>query len=257
MRTYPLKFSTFPILLLLFFWQNLPAQEGPRQVQEIFLIGNSLTWDTLPPLLGEGVAWHVDCGKNLKYIYENPSEPCVKSSMIWTEALKTESYDILCVQPHFGTTLAEDVTVISAWLDLQPKAKLVIHTGWNRSADFEAVYHAKPDGDQMAHQPSYFEKLMAALQEKYPQREITTTRAIQVLNDVYQDIQRGQAPFEKFDEIYRDAIHLDNQTGRYLMHNLLRLSLGMECSDQGFQIEPEHKEYFHRKLDAVRDRQAK
>jgi hypothetical protein len=42
-----------------------PAPE-PSYSKKIFLIGNSLTWDTLPGLLDGDVQWHVDCGKNLK-----------------------------------------------------------------------------------------------------------------------------------------------------------------------------------------------
>lgn len=36
------------------------AQELPPT--RCYLIGNSLTWDTVPPLLSGDVQWHVDCG---------------------------------------------------------------------------------------------------------------------------------------------------------------------------------------------------
>ena len=47
-----------------------------------FLIGNSLTWDTVPSKLDGDVQWHVDCGKSLPFIYENPQKPCVKTSTL-------------------------------------------------------------------------------------------------------------------------------------------------------------------------------
>ena len=35
------------------------------ELNSVFLIGNSLTWDTVPSQLGPEVKWHVDCGKSL------------------------------------------------------------------------------------------------------------------------------------------------------------------------------------------------
>jgi hypothetical protein len=235
-------------LLVLFMATEGIAQESSKKV---YLIGNSLTWDTLPVLLGEGVEWHVDCGKNLQYLYDNPQEPCVKSSVTWPEALKTEQYDILCVQPHFGTTLKQDVEVIGAWLKMQPKADLLIHTGWNRNADFEAVYHASIDHDRMVHAPVYFERLVGELRKKFPSKTIRTTQAVMRLDEIYHEIEKGETPFKSFTDLYRDDIHLSHHVGRYFVHNLMRLHLGRPLSDQGFQIEASHKAYFDRKLAEV------
>ena len=46
----------------------VPGSGGPSY----YLIGNSLTWDTVPSKLDGDVQWHVDCGKSLPFIYENP-----------------------------------------------------------------------------------------------------------------------------------------------------------------------------------------
>ena len=216
---------------------------------KVYLIGNSLTWDTLPSRLDGEIEWHVDCGKNLKYIYENPQQPCVKSSVLWPNALKSTQYDVLCVQPHFGTTLTEDLETISKWLELQPEANLIVHTGWNRSEEFESVYYATIDHDRMVHNPVYFEKLLSALRERFPKREITSTRAIQMLDSVLQDIKNGQAPFNELSDIFRDDIHLGQRTGRYLAHNLMRIALKMPLSDDGFQLEPTVQKYFDLKLE--------
>ena len=174
--------------------------EPSSSPSKIFLIGNSLTWDTLPGLLDGDVQWHVDCGKNLKYIHDNPTAPCVKTSTLWPEALKSKQYDLLSVQPHFGTSLDEDVAVISAWLKLQPSAVLVIHTGWNRAAEFDAAYHAAVDTRQMTHSPAYFQALTSKLVELHPDRTIRSTSAIDVLDEMYHEIQQGQAPCKHFAE---------------------------------------------------------
>lgn len=254
-----LSFSTGFGLGLIFWLAPLVAQDTPaadgQTPSKIFLIGNSLTWDTLPGLLKGDVQWHVDCGKNLKFIFENPQNPCVKTSTLWPDALANKQYDVLCVQPHFGTSLDDDVHVISKWLDYQPQAKLVIHTGWNRSADFERDYHAATDGKQMIHAPKYFEQLTSSVREKHPQRSIRTTAAIQTLDQIWHDIHNSQAPFKSFEELYRDNIHMTTQAGRYLMHNLMRIALEQPCSSQGFQLEPAVQDYLDSKLKTVGETQ--
>ncbi len=211
----------------------------------VFLIGNSLTQDTLPRLLGDGVQWHIDCGKNLKFIYENPKKPCVRSSLVWPAALAENRYEYLCVQPHFGTTINQDAAIIGHWFSLQPQAVLVLHTGWNRSQAFERDYHEGVRGEKdMRHNPAYFSELRQQLQQRFPGREIRSTHAIELLDRVYHDIQDGNAPFRTFQDLYRDDIHLQNQTGRYLMHNVMRIALGMPNSSRGFQLSPEHTQYF-------------
>ncbi len=221
---------------------------------KIYLIGNSLTYDTLPGLLDGDVQWHLDCGKNLKYIHDSPSSPCVKTSTLWPAALQAKQYDFLSVQPHFGTSLHEDLSVISAWLKLQPTATLVLHTGWNRSAEFEVSYHSAAADSAMLHAPQYFERLKTGLLKLHPTCSIRSTSAIDVLDEIYHDIAGGQAPFASFEELYRDSIHMSTQTGRYLMHNLMRIALDQPLSDQGFQLDPPHKEYLTLKLKAVQAR---
>ena len=222
--------------------------DEPTPGDRIYLIGNSLTWDTLPGLLGGETRWHVDCGKNLPYIHAHPESPCVKTSVIWPEALKSDQYDVLVIQPHFGSTLDEDFAAIAAWAEMQPQARLVLHTGWNRQRDFERDYHRSPQGDRMTHCPEYFERLIARLKEKFPDREIGSTHAIDVLDAIRHDIERSKAPFQSFSELYRDYIHVTVQVGRYLMHNLMRAALNQPPSSQGFQIDSAQKEYIDRKL---------
>ena len=195
--------------------------------------------------------WHVDCGKNLQFIFDNPTNPCVKTSTPWSEALKAIQYDTLVVQPFFGTTLEQDLQVISAWLELQPTARLVIHTGWNRADSFEKTYHTTDEANHMSHSPGYFQAVKTQLRAKYPERSISVTAALEVLDTVWHVIERGQAPFGSFPELYRDEIHMTTQAGRYLMHNTLRQALQQPFSDQGFQLEAAQKEYLDQRLSAL------
>ena len=104
--------------------------QSESSAHSYYLIGKSLTWDTVPQRLDGDVQWHVDCGVSLPYIYSNPNKPCVKESTVWPTALRDKQYDAVSVQPHYGATLARDVETISAWMKLQPNAVFVIHSGW-------------------------------------------------------------------------------------------------------------------------------
>ncbi len=233
--------------------EPLPLIAKAAQVRaKTFLIGNSLTWDTLPGLLDGDVQWHVDCGKSLQQIHDQPAQPCVKTSIPWSKALTEKQYDYLCVQPFSGTNLTTDVAVISKWLKLQPTAVLVLHTGWSRADDFEKECHAPLNGQQlMLPSTAYFEKLRAELLVKFPDREIRTTQAIAVLDVIWHDVEQDAAPFAAFKDLYRDDIHMTTQVGRYLIHNVMRRALGQAPSSQGFQIESAEREYLDAKLNAL------
>lgn len=218
----------------------------------VYLIGNSLTWDTLPPKLDGDVRYHVDCGKSLKFIYENPSAPCVKTSTLWPTALKEKQYDWIVVQPHYGTTLEEDVAVISKWMKMQPKAVFVIHTGWARQISREEEYADDSADGPMTHSPVYFNALVEALRKKHPDRTIRQTYAIELLQRVADDIKAKQAPFAELAELHRDAIHMHGNSGKYLMHNAMRTALQQERSDKGFEkMDAKVKTYLDDVLDTL------
>lgn len=209
-----------------------------------YLIGNSLTWDTVPPLLSGDTQWHVDCGVSLQVIRTKTEKPCVQNSVVWTTALKEKQYDVISVQPHYGTTLAQDVEVISEWMKLQPKAVFVIHSGWafqtQRANEFAS--YAVPD--QMTHSPGYIRALIAELKRLHPDREVRQTLAQNLLAAIADDISAKRAPIKDVSELYRDAIHLTHDAGKYLMHNAMRHALGQASSAVGFEkVTPEMKTY--------------
>lgn len=222
-----------------------------KKAPSYFLIGNSLTWDTVPSALSGDVQWHVDCGVNLPYIYAHPEKPCVKTSTLWPEALKNKQYDYISVQPHYGSTLAQDVETISAWMKLQPKAIFVLHTGW--------AFHAKRAGEfaayaapvLMEHSPAYIRALISELRERNPDRQVHQTYGQNLLAFVAEDIAAGESPLKSVDELYRDDIHLTHDAGKYLMHNAMRWALGQPRSSVGFEkIDPKIKAYLDGVLDA-------
>jgi hypothetical protein len=218
-----------------------------------YLIGNSLTWDTVPGLLSGDVQWHVDCGVSLPHISANPGKPCVKTSTIWTTALQNKQYDLISVQPHYGSTLAQDVETISTWMKLQPGAALIIHTGWARQVDRAAEFASFSVPVEMVHSQTYIRALIAELRRLHPDRELRQTLAQNLLETIAEDIAAGRAPLKDISELYRDAIHLTREHGRYLMHNAMRYAMGQPPSSAGFdKATPELKAYLDGVLELLR-----
>jgi hypothetical protein len=226
-----------------------PKSPGPR----CYLIGNSLTWDTVPNRMGDRVQWHVDCGVPLTAIFANPDKPCVKESRIWPEALRDERYDVVSVQPHYGTTLAQDVEVIDRWMKMQPAAVFVIHSGWayhEKRADEFASY-TQPA--QMTHSPGYLRALVGELRQLHPTRELRQTFAQNLLAVIAADIAAGRAPIKDVAELYRDGIHLTHSHGKYLAHNAMRHALGLPPSAQGFDnLDPALRRYLDNVLSLLK-----
>lgn len=238
-------------LAVLSFGPVLSAAEKEKP-KSYYLIGNSLTWDTVPSLLDGDVQWHVDCGKSLPYIYEHPEKPCVKASTLWPTALKEKQFDLISVQPHYGSTLEEDVETISKWVKMQPQATFIIHTGWARSKTRADEFASEDVSGKLQHSPAYINALIAALKKQFPDRQFKQTYAINLLEQVEQDIQANKAPFDEITDLYRDAIHMKTDTGRYLMHNAMRHAMGQPRSEKGYEkVDPKAKAYLNQVLDTL------
>lgn len=158
------RWLLIPILVVAM-WVAADAKEPV--VQRVYLIGNSLTWDTVPSRLSGDVQWHVDCGVNLSFIRANPGKPCVKDSTLWPMALRDKQYDVISVQPHYGSTLAQDVETISTWMTLQPKAAFIIHSGWARHVQRADEFASYSPPEQMLHSPVYLRALIAELRRRH------------------------------------------------------------------------------------------
>ncbi len=255
---------------VLFLWSGLQAEETGKS-PSYFLIGNSLTWDTVPSRLDGDVQWHVDCGKSLPWMFQNPEEPCVKTSTLWPTALAEKPFDWLSIQVHYGSTLAEDAATISELIALQPAAKVIVHTGWARFAERKEEWAIEDRSAEapMKHHLAYFDALLELLKAAHPERSFARTQAMDLLQQVEEDIAAGKAPVADVSELYRDKVHMNVVTGRYLMHNAMRHALGQPRSVVGFErldpvetadsvekiepvekIDPEMKAY----LDSVLDR---
>ncbi|MFK7776867.1 MAG: hypothetical protein QM501_01935 [Gimesia sp.] len=239
-------------LTVLGFLSSITTLRADEKKKSYYLIGNSLTWDTVPSLLDGDVQWHVDCGKSLPYIFAHPEKPCVKNSTLWPQALKEKQYDLISVQPHYGSTLKEDADVISKWVEMQPKATFIIHTGWARSATRAKEYTNQDASDKMQHSPVYINALLTELKKRYPDRQFKQTYAINLLEQIESDIKNNKAPLNQISDLYRDAIHMKTDSGRYMMHNAMRHAMGQSRSDKGYEkLDPKMKQYLNTVLDTL------
>lgn len=220
----------------------LAAACGPP-TPSVYLIGNSLTRDTVPARLDGQVAWHIACGKSLPWILAHPDVSCVDDATLWPEALAATQYDVLVVQPHPGSTLAEDADAIATWMALQPGAAVVVHTGWAPADVIGSEFAAVATSGRMTHSPAWVEALMAELRRRFPEREVRRTRAMDLLAQAERDAASGAAPFDDVRALYRDRLHMSAGAGRYLMHNALRQALGAAPRRDGFALDPELQRY--------------
>ena len=209
----------------------------------VFLIGNSLTWDTVPSRLDSPAQWHIACGRSLPWILANPDPSCVDDATPWPDALSETRYDVLVVQPHYGSTLDENVDAITTWMAMQPDARVVIHTGWARANAIAAEYGSDVADGDMVHTPTWVGSLVAQLRERHPGRELRETRAMDLIARADADAARGRTPFDSVAVLYRDVQHMSYGAGRYLMHNAMRAALGEEPSAAGFRLPPDDKRY--------------
>lgn len=217
--------------------------------ETVFTIGNSLTWDTSPPNL-DNSQWHIFCNKNLRFIADNPTGHCINTSVLWTDALANQQFDYVTVQPFSGTTLQDDVSVISQWMAMQPDAQFVLHTGWGSSATHGMQWHSQPSNlSVFSPTAAYFDTLESAI-EQQTGREVHQTAAGDVLASIAADIANGSSPFDSLGDLYRDSIHM-NSEGGYLMRNLMRLGVNQELMlDTSSQVSSE-RAYLNQKIVAV------
>lgn len=216
----------------------------------IYLIGNSLTWDTVPESLpgpdlpAANIRWHVDCGVSLPHIKAHPEKPCVESSTKWPEAMANHQFDLVSVQVHYGSKVTEDADTIGFFMEKQPKATFVVHSGWASKEARARELELAREPAEMVHATGYMRALLAELRRRHPGRELRQTFAQNLLAAVAEDVAAGRAAVGGVEDLYRDDIHLTLDHGRYLMHNAMRRALGLPRSATGFtDLDPRIKAY--------------
>jgi hypothetical protein len=224
---------------------------------DVYVLGSSYSEDALPRFLDDRPQWHIDCGKSLQYIFDNPLAPCDLMSTIWPVALSTTQFNYISFQPvkDVGITEQSDIDTIGYWLSLQPTAVGVIHPTWPIPSQWESVFHdPNPDNALTNYSQQYAYDLINKLRAVNPGRRIVTDRANEILDSIYHDIQNGIGPLTDFHQLFRDESGHMSDYGQYLQHNALRQAFGqrtgIDHSPNG--IPRTIKKYFDARIRACR-----
>ena len=185
--------------------------------EKSYHLGNSLTQDTWPQRLGSVNAdWQRYCGVGLQFILDSggvsncPSGEA-NSTTTWPQALNNE-YEYFVVQSFRNQgTIEIDSQIVDDWLLQFPVEPTVVHhNGWSDSSNFVQLYENGTFYD---------------LDLQNANKTMRKTRCHDALYLIHQDIQNGIGPFTDLSDMYRDAIHMNLDYGRGLMHNMVRVSI--------------------------------
>lgn len=223
----------------------------------IFVIGNSLTQDTIPGQYGAD--FHIRANSGLQIIYDSPTTNLLTGSIDWPTAFAATQYDLISVQPYRTSSetdsLNQNTTVISEWAALQPNAVFIIHTAWAPFADHSEQYatNGEDSGGLLSWNRGYYEELITRLRAANPGTAFKVTPAINVLESINRDIVQGIGPYTALSDLYRDALHMNTDGGGfYLQHNLMRRTLGLSLVNSNATTFPaETRLYLNTKIRAA------
>ncbi len=226
---------------------------------KVFHVGNSLTWDSAPQLLADVPpspssiqienGWHICCGRNLGYIFQNPSDVCVPPTLFgtWDQALvESSALDAVSFQPFPGgnSTFASDLHAIHTMADQCFGSdgfdkKVFIYSAWPKHSDmgFDSDWlrgSTTADNQPTIMASSYFEHLVQRLRAQrdnavymVPVGEVLYNlgQSLEAEPFVYLDQHGNEQVFDSAYSLYRDQSHMDWLFGRYVafltMHTCL------------------------------------
>lgn len=211
---------------------------GPAVGFNSYHIGNSLTWDSQPPLLpsvaesqGEiqETGYHIRGSTALNYIIENPNDVQESNPTFgnYFEALPAHAWDAITIQPFNGpeSTMATDVSAILSLIDLarsnsaNQNTKFYIYAAWPRRTGFRNrwMYDIEDLPTTLtAPANDYFDFLIERVRLE-TDAEVYMIPVGDVLFELDTRLSNAEIPgFSSINEFYRDEIHLNYNHGRYL-----------------------------------------
>ncbi len=236
------QFATALLILLLLPLSTSRAQDKDKSSKEFFLysIGNSHTWDFRPSTdfleIGKALSieikngWHINCGQNLKTIWNNPGQTCVDLTGYgaYQEAIQNHKWDAISIQTFVGGTGKAEKEAVDDFLRFISSSKnkgcsVFIYCTWPRntaaqlgdfdySKDWLGDFHENDTLRILS--GKYFTYL-----ENSIERSADNVKFIplgKVLFHFDQTAKSGGIPgFSGSGELYRDAWHMNN-VGRYI-----------------------------------------
>ncbi|MCD6175659.1 MAG: hypothetical protein J7K65_07845 [Planctomycetes bacterium] len=200
-------------------------------------IGNSLTWDMQPLGLAElarqrnyehETGYHIECGKPLKHIWNNPKSTCVapvKKFGYFDDALPNHSWDLVSIQPYSGdSTLLDDEEVILKMIKLaqgNPKNKntrFYIYAAWPKRGNYQTKWTTDVSENDRAATVlarEYFKHLIERVRSRTT-AQVFMIPVGEVLYELDKKLKAGEVPgYTSVDQMYRDTNHLSLDIGRF------------------------------------------
>lgn len=208
-------------------------------------IGNSLTWDSQPTAIAamsaaqgrsHEVGYHIRCGSSLVQI-AGDDITCitpVESFGVWRNALPNHNFDAVTMQPHSGSTMLQDQTVLLEMIDAAiggvnsyADTRFFIYQAWpklgNPPNDYATRWNTATvdaDGTAMVYTEDYFDHLIERVRAARPDATVDMIPVGAVLAEVDARLKSGDLVipgYSSAQDLYREDIHLHmNSLGRFI-----------------------------------------
>jgi hypothetical protein len=198
----------------------------------LYSIGNSLTWDSKPPLvrdvlLTEGntvtQGYHITCGLNLAKIVSDPTNVCIAPSIVhgvWTNALSNFEWDVITLQAFPGGTGLSEVTAAKTLIEQaiaggrNKKCRFYLLLAWppqSKSETFAEQLQRNSGGDaaKVFLSSSFLDYWFDAMVTAFPEldiRVIPTGKIFATIDNKLREINIGS--FTNTYALYRDSYHM-------------------------------------------------
>lgn len=228
------RLPCFSLFLVLLWSNNLFAAE------QVYRIGNSLTWDSQPKAiealaaqhkLKQVQAWHINCGKSLDRIWSHSEEICVKAVApfgTYRNALPNFDWAAVTFQPHPGgnSTLRTDTDSIINMITLSQskgrnnKTVFYIYAAWPGQplGEYRDVWMPPGldrDNTRTIQSRAYFSHLIKRVRKrtKADVRMIPVGEVVFALDVL---MRAGKVKgYKTAADLYRDKVHM-NHVGRFI-----------------------------------------
>jgi hypothetical protein len=218
----------------------LKAQENIPESYRIYNIGNSHTWDHRPSTGFLDIArsmdveinngWHINCGKNIHDIWNNPEQTCVEltSYGYFKDAIGRHEWDAITIQPFvngLGKNEAEAIKKLYTLIRSTKGAEtqVFVYCSWPKNTAEELAVFDYSKAWQSAYNEAdtlrsvsedfftYLEKSVKEFAE-----DIEFVPVGRVIYQFDRKAKAGEIPgFSGAGQLYRDRYHMNN-VGRYL-----------------------------------------
>lgn len=216
------------------------AQEKIPESYRIYNIGNSHTWDHRPSTGFLEIAksmdmeisngWHINCGKNIHHIWNNPEQVCVELTRFgyFKDAIAKHEWDAITIQPFvngLGKNETEAIKKLYTFVRKanNPETQVFVYCSWPKNTgeeltdfDYAKAWLAdyNPEDTLRSVSEEFFTYMETSVREFAADVQFVPVGRVIYYFD--RKAKAGEIPgFSGAGELYRDRYHMNN-VGRYM-----------------------------------------